>query len=74
MTEGALAVRQGNRADDRGNLCLVPSSILSSSSGSKTIAHRANIRQMANHEMKNLSQVDSGLATAPCKVELIMVA
>jgi hypothetical protein len=32
------------------------------------------MRQMANHEMKNLSQVDSGLAIAPCKVELIMVA
>jgi hypothetical protein len=29
---------------------------------------------MANHEMKNLSQVYSGLATAPYKLELIMVA
>jgi hypothetical protein len=29
---------------------------------------------MANHEMKNVSHVDSGLATPPCKVERIMVA
>jgi hypothetical protein len=32
---------------------------LSSSWGLKTIAHHANMRQMANHEMKNLSPADS---------------
>jgi hypothetical protein len=39
---------------------------LSSGSGLKTIAHHADMRQMANQEMKNLSAIHAGLLLLAC--------
>lgn len=59
MKEVVLVVRRSSRADDRENLCLVPSSIYLVVRYS-TIAHRTHMRQMANQEMKNLSPESIG--------------
>jgi hypothetical protein len=68
MTEGVLTVRRNSRADDHGNLCLGPSSICLVV-WDQTIAHRVNMRQMANKEMENLSRGRSGPANAAARIE-----